>query len=92
MPFVMGSNNAVPSVFAVRMQALRILRKRSKFPAVMDAINPGGSGDMYAELNEEERAALTEAERFSRDCVTSLCGPKRVSGLRRRVIEWSTPK
>ena len=43
------------------MQALRILRKRSKFPAVMDAINPGGSGDMYAELNEEERAALTEA-------------------------------
>lgn len=61
MPFVMGSNNAVPSVFAVRMQALRILRKRSKFPAVMDAINPGGSGDMYAELNEEERAALKEA-------------------------------
>jgi hypothetical protein len=61
MPFVMGSNNAVPSVFAVRMQALRILRKRNKFHAVMDAINPGGSGDMYAELNEEERAALKEA-------------------------------
>jgi hypothetical protein len=61
MPFVMGSNNAVPSVFAVRMQALRILRKRNKFPAVMDSINPGGGGDMYAGLDEEERAALREA-------------------------------
>ena len=27
----------------------------------MDAVNPGGSGDPYAELNEEERAALREA-------------------------------
>jgi hypothetical protein len=61
MPFVLGSNNAVPSLFTVRMNALRVLRRRNKFPAVMDAINPGGSGDMYAELDEEERAALKEA-------------------------------
>jgi hypothetical protein len=48
-------------MFTVRMHALRILGKRSKFVAVMDAVDPGGSGDPFAELNEEERAALTEA-------------------------------
>lgn len=61
VPFVMATPNAIPSMFTVRMHALRVLRQRDKFPAVMDAINPGGSGDPYAELNEEERAALTEA-------------------------------
>jgi hypothetical protein len=61
MPFVLGSNNAVPSLWTVRLNALRILRKRNKLPAVMDALNPGGSGDMYAGLNDEERAALKEA-------------------------------
>ena len=61
MPFVMGSNNAVPSSVACALHALRILRKRSMFPVVMDAINPGGRGDMYGGLDEEERAALQEA-------------------------------
>jgi hypothetical protein len=48
-------------MFTIRMHALRVLRARNKFPAIMDAINPGGSGDPYAELNAEERAALREA-------------------------------
>jgi hypothetical protein len=61
MPFVVGCNNAVPSLWSVRLHALRVLRKRNSFPAVMDAINPAGSGDMYASLSEEERAALEEA-------------------------------
>lgn len=61
MPFVVGCNNAVPSLWSVRLHALRVLRKRNSFPAVMDAINPGGTHDMYAALNEEERAALREA-------------------------------
>lgn len=60
VPFVMGTPNAIPSMFTVRMHALRILRQRNKFPAIVDALNPGGSGDPYAELNEEERAALEE--------------------------------
>lgn len=61
VPFVMAVPNAIPSMFTVRMHALRVLRQRDRFPAVMDAIHPGGSGDPYAGLNEEERAALKEA-------------------------------
>ena len=64
LPYVLGCNNAVPSNWTPRMHALRVLRRRNMFPAVMDAINPGGSGDMYAELNEEESAALREATRM----------------------------
>jgi hypothetical protein len=61
VPYVLGTPNAIPSMFTVRMHALRVLRQRNKFPAVMDAINPGGSGNPYAELNQEEAAALKEA-------------------------------
>jgi len=61
VPYVMGSPNAIPGVMTVRIHALRVLRMRDKFPAVMDAIDPGGSGDPYAGLNAEEAAALKEA-------------------------------
>jgi hypothetical protein len=61
MPYVLGCNNAVPSFWTARMHALRVLRQRNRFPAVMDALNPGGGGDMYAGLDEEERGALREA-------------------------------
>jgi hypothetical protein len=64
VPFVLGSPNAIPSVFTVRIHALRILRAGNKFPGIMDAIDPGGSGDPYAALNEEERGALEEATRL----------------------------
>jgi hypothetical protein len=61
VPFVMATPNAIPSMFTARMHALRVLNQRNKFPAIVDAMNPGGSGDPYAQLNEEERAALREA-------------------------------
>ena len=64
VPFVMATPNAIPSMFTVRMHALRVLRKRGKFADIMDAINPGGSGDPYATLNAEEAAALKEATRM----------------------------
>ena len=64
LPFVMGTPNSVPSMFTVRMHALRVLRQRNRFPGVLDAIEPGGSGDPFADLNEEERAALYEAWRL----------------------------
>ncbi len=59
VPFVIGSPVAMPNVFTVRAHAMRILR--NKFEEIKDAIEPGGSGDPYACLNEEEAAALKEA-------------------------------
>ncbi len=60
IPFVPGCNHAIPSMFTVRMHALRVLRQRDRLPSIADAIAPGGSGDPYAELNEEEAAAFRE--------------------------------
>ena len=58
VPYVMGSPMAIPNVFSVRMHAMRILWE--KFPQILDAVEPGGSGDPYAGLNEEEVLALKE--------------------------------
>ncbi len=62
VPYVLGSPMAIPNVFTVRMHAMRILN--DKFPQIIDALEPGGSGDMYAGLNQEERDALTEVTRM----------------------------
>jgi len=58
VPYVIGSPEAIPNVFTVRMLALQVLSK--KFPSILDAVEPGGSGDMYAGLNAEEKEALQE--------------------------------
>jgi len=62
VPYVLGSPMAIPNVFTVRMYAMRILN--DKFPQIVDALEPGGSGDMYAGLNEEEREALQEVTKM----------------------------
>lgn len=62
VPYVLGSPMAIPNVFAVRMNAMRILN--DKFPQIIDALDAGGSGDMYAGLNEEEKVALLEATKM----------------------------
>lgn len=62
VPYVLGSPMAIPNVFAVRMHAMRILK--GKFPQIIDALEPGGSGDMYASLNAEETEALIEVTRM----------------------------
>lgn len=62
VPFVHGSPIAIPHVFTVQAHALRVLR--NKFPQIVDALEPGGSGDMYAGLNAEEREALEEVTRM----------------------------
>src|SRR5262249_28472081 len=58
VPYVIGSPMALPNVYTVRALALRVLK--DKFPAIVDAVEPGGSGDMYAGLDEEERAVPAE--------------------------------
>ncbi len=62
VPFVLGSPMAIPNVFTVRMHAMRILN--DKFPQIVDAMEPGGSGDMYAGLNTEETDALQEVTKM----------------------------
>lgn len=62
LPYVPGSPNAAPSSFTIQAHALRILK--DKLPAIIDAVDPGSSGDMYAGLNAEEHAALLEATRL----------------------------
>lgn len=62
VPYVMGSPMAIPNVFSVRMNAMRILH--DKFPQIIDAMDAGGSGHPYAGLNEEEKEALTEATKL----------------------------
>jgi len=62
VPFVIGSPMSIPNMFTVRVHAMRLLR--NKLPQIVDAVDPGGSGDMYANLNEEERAALEEVTRM----------------------------
>ena len=60
VPYVNGSTMAIPNMFTVRMQALRVLR--DKFPQIVDAVEPGGSGDPYAGLSEYEGSVLREAD------------------------------
>lgn len=59
VPFVIGSPMAMPYVFTARVHAMRILRH--KMTQIVDALEPGGSGNPYEGLNEEEAAALREA-------------------------------
>ncbi len=61
VPYVMGSPQSIPNCFTVRVNALRVLK--DKWPSIIDAIEPGGSGDPYLGLTDEERAALEEATR-----------------------------
>lgn len=62
VPYVLGSPVAIPNVFTVRMYAMRVLK--DKFPQIVDALEPGGSGDIYAGLNEEEKAVLKEVTKM----------------------------
>ena len=61
-PFVMGSPMAIPNMFSVRMHAMRLLRDR--FDGIVDALEPGGSGDPYEGLEPIEAAALREVTRM----------------------------
>lgn len=62
VPYVIGSPMAIPNMFTIRMHAMRILT--AKFSQILDAVEPGGSGDMYAGLNDEEKEALEEATKM----------------------------
>jgi hypothetical protein len=62
VPYVIGSPMAIPNMFTVRMHAQRVLRQH--FDRIVDAVEPGGRGDMFDGLDEEECAALVEVTRM----------------------------
>ena len=62
VPYVIGSPMAIPNMFTVRMNAQRILRDR--LDGIVDAVEPGGNGDPYDELSDEEHDALLEITRM----------------------------
>ncbi|MDE2403183.1 MAG: hypothetical protein KGM17_00520 [Sphingomonadales bacterium] len=62
VPYVLGSSMAIPNSFTVRMHAMRLLD--GKFDQIVDALEPGGSGDPYAGLTPEQAGALREVTRM----------------------------
>ncbi len=62
VPYVIGSSMSLPSVFTVRLQAMRMLNP--VLPQVIDAMDVGGSGDPFAGLNPRQASALREATRM----------------------------
>jgi len=60
----LGSPVAIPNMFTVRMNAMRILH--DKFPAIVDALEPGSRVAVDAGLNAEEKEALTQVSRRGR--------------------------
>ncbi len=62
VPYVPGSTMAIPNMFTVRIRAMRILA--DKFPQILDAVEPGGSGDPYAGLSPEQADVLHEVTRM----------------------------
>ena len=63
VPYVMANPMAAPNVFAPRVRAIRILGEEG-IRKVIDATEPGGSGDIYAGLNVEQQEALREVTRM----------------------------
>ena len=62
VPYVIGSPMAIPNMFTVRMHAQRLLRRH--LDRIVDAVEPGGSGDMFEGLDADEREALVEVTRM----------------------------
>jgi hypothetical protein len=62
VPFIHGSPVSIPNMFTVQAHALRVLE--GKFEQIVEAISPGGSGDIYAGLDDEQRGALAEVTRM----------------------------
>lgn len=58
VPFVLGSPISIPTTLVSRMFALRMLK--DKMADIVDALEPGGSGDPYATLTTEQRQVLHE--------------------------------
>ena len=57
-PYVIGSPVSLPNTITLHAQGQRCLRR--VFKQIVDAVDAGGSGDMYAGLDENEKKMLEE--------------------------------
>lgn len=58
VPYVIGSPVSLPNTITMHVQGERVLR--NAFPKILDNLDAGGSGDMYAGLSDDEAAVLRE--------------------------------
>lgn len=63
VPYVVANPMAAPNVFAPRVRAMRLLGEEG-LKKVVDAMEPGGSGDIYEGLDEFQRQALEESTKM----------------------------
>lgn len=62
VPYVNGAPVSVPHNLTIRAHGLRVLRH--KMTDIISAMSPGGSGDPYATLNEDEKQGLDDLLAF----------------------------
>lgn len=62
LPYVIGSPASLPNTITMHAQGQRTLR--NAFGKIVDALDAGGSGDPYAELDGDERFFLKELTRM----------------------------
>lgn len=58
LAYVIGSPMSLPNCLTVAAHGCRVLR--NVYPKIVDALEPGGSGDLYEGLEEEEAETLKE--------------------------------
>lgn len=63
VPYVTANPMAVPNVFGPRVRVMRMLGEE-KLKHLVDTMEPGGSGNIYEGLDEEQKQALAEATRM----------------------------
>lgn len=63
VPYVLANPMATPNVFCPRVRVMRVLGEEG-LKKIVDAMEPGGSGDIYEGLNPEQKEALEEATKM----------------------------
>lgn len=74
VPYVLANPMAAPNVFAPRVKAVRLLGEEG-LRKVVEAMEPGGSGDIYEGLDDLQRQALEESTRMGFPKRAWFCHP-----------------
>ncbi len=74
VPYVLANPMATPNVFCPRVRVMRLLGQDG-MAKVMDAMEPGGDGDIYKGLDAHQREALEEATKMGFPKRAWFCAP-----------------